>query len=215
MQLNFSSLFGELMKSFYFPLFNLRAAASLLTSLMLISAIGCKNSGGNGEAPAQSPPPAPPVANVTSQPQISTNGQNEYSIQTQNCSTGRQTFRNANEFCQALLDEKLNSNCAIEARRELHKKHCARQNTDVAIPDVQMEGLTIRTLRVGQHSAIAMNQQALQINTKNIYCVRDIERTNSAVNRRGIVSPGGIVIEQRSNVFFKLREGILQIKCIE
>ena len=40
------------------------------------------------------------------------------------CSTGEHTFETRTAYCQALLDDDLNNNCAMDVRQEVYKENC-------------------------------------------------------------------------------------------
>lgn len=100
-------------------------------ALSLISLVlGACSNGGGGEgtavpAPVAAPTPSPVPANSGQD----TQGQFIYEYKYNGCTTGRRELTTKNAYCDALLDDSLNNNCAREMRVEVYNRLCAANQT--------------------------------------------------------------------------------------
>lgn len=93
----------------------------LYTSLFL--ALGACSNGGGGGAPIVTPV-APADTTVTPLPGGSQTGTFTYEHKYNGCSTGKHTLNSKQEYCNALLNDALNNNCAREMRIEVYNRQC-------------------------------------------------------------------------------------------
>lgn len=110
----------------------MRTPISIIFSLFALSLAACSNGGGGsgpaavvptGQSPTTpAPTPAIPGGNVT--------GNFSYEFKVNGCGTGKQQFTAKNAYCDALLNDSLNQNCARELRVETYNRMCtANQET--------------------------------------------------------------------------------------
>ncbi|MEN0058382.1 MAG: hypothetical protein AAGB31_06070 [Bdellovibrio sp.] len=93
-----------------------------LLSLTLL--LGACSDGGGGNAAAPVPTTTVPPMSV---PDATGNFGYEYTIS--GCTTGKHTFTSKKAYCNALVNDSLNKNCAREMRVEMYNRDCIQQNT--------------------------------------------------------------------------------------
>lgn len=108
----------------------MRLYLPIALSLMALSLGACSNGGGGGGTPAPAPVVNPtPVPNNTS---TDVQGQFVYEYKQNGCTTGRHELKSKNAYCDALLNDALNNNCAREMRIETYNRLCTgSQSTSV------------------------------------------------------------------------------------
>lgn len=81
----------------------------------------CSNGGGghsNTNAPLPNTNPNGPTTTISTE-------QLSYELSLNGCSTGKHTFNSKKEYCDALLTDALNNNCARELRIENYNRNCS------------------------------------------------------------------------------------------
>lgn len=97
-----------------------------IISLGLLGLSACSNDGGGGGVAPTTPPVvvAPtPTSSPTPAP-LPSNLQLSYVFISTGCTTGSQVFPGKKEYCDGLLNDSLNNNCAREMRTETYNRFC-------------------------------------------------------------------------------------------
>ena len=93
----------------------------LYTSLLLV--LGACSKDGGGGTPVVTPV-APADTTVTPLPTGNQTGIFKYEYPGNRCSTGQHTLNSKQDYCNALLNDALNNNCAREMRIEIYNRQC-------------------------------------------------------------------------------------------
>lgn len=90
----------------------------LVTAVLALALGACSNGGGDGAA-------TPVVTQTTTTtPLPETPGEFTYELAFNGCSTGKHKLTTKKAYCDALLNDALNNNCAREMRVENYNRHC-------------------------------------------------------------------------------------------
>ncbi|WII70793.1 hypothetical protein QJS83_10005 [Bdellovibrio sp. 22V] len=92
-------------------------------TILSLSLVACSNGGGGGGGPVV-------PGNVVTPPVVDVSGTFTYEFKVNGCTTGKQIFSSKKAYCDSLLNDSLNQNCAREMRVETYNRNCT--NTPVA-----------------------------------------------------------------------------------
>lgn len=109
----------------------MRTQIQIALSVLALTLAACSNGGGGGGTAA----PVTPTTTTTAPTPIDIQGEFTYEYKMHGCSTGRQKLNSKNAYCEALLNDALNNNCAREMRVETYNRMCTT-NTQVSNPGV-------------------------------------------------------------------------------
>lgn len=90
-------------------------------AMLSLSLAACSN-GGSGSNSGPGPVLTPTVTNPGNIPMV--NGRYMYEFSANNCSTGRREFATIKEYCDGMLNDSLNSNCARDLRIAAFNRQC-------------------------------------------------------------------------------------------
>ncbi|AHZ85849.1 hypothetical protein AB1A81_00975 [Bdellovibrio bacteriovorus] len=107
----------------------MRIHLQLALSVLALSVAACSNGGGGGGGAA----PVPATTTTTTPTPVDVQGEFTYEYKFNGCTTGRQKLTSKNAYCDALLNDALNNNCAREMRVETYNRMCTT-NTQVSSP---------------------------------------------------------------------------------
>lgn len=102
----------------------------LAMSAFVFALSACSNGGGGGQGFVPAPHLQAPIPNPTS----SEKTEFSYEYKYNGCTTGKRTLSSKKEYCDALLNDALNNNCAREMRIEVFNRQCTGEQ--VASPGV-------------------------------------------------------------------------------
>ncbi len=91
-------------------------------AMLSLTIAACGNKGGGGPAPAQGPVVSPTSTIPTNIPLV--NGKYTYEFSVNNCSTGRREFTTVKDYCDGMLNDALNNNCARDLRVAAFNRLC-------------------------------------------------------------------------------------------
>lgn len=98
---------------------------STLIASLSIFVTACSNGGGGGApAPTVSPAPVETVKPAPAPTAPDIQGSFTYHFQSTGCTTGQQKFVSKKAYCDGLLNDELNANCAREMRAEMYNRMC-------------------------------------------------------------------------------------------
>nr|BFD61498.1 hypothetical protein BdHM001_01790 [Bdellovibrio sp. HM001] len=107
----------------------MRSQLHIVLSVLALSVAACSNGGGGGGGGGGATPPV--VVNPTSPtPQVpGATSEFTYEYHQNGCTTGKQRLTSKAAYCDALLNDALNNNCAREMRVETFNRMCANGTT--------------------------------------------------------------------------------------
>ncbi|MDG0814757.1 hypothetical protein [Bdellovibrio svalbardensis] len=109
----------------------MKSTLKITFAMLSLSIAACSNGGGgSGATPVPSPVATPTTTTPTTPNTIPVvNGKYTYQFSTNTCSTGRREFTSVKGYCDAMLNDALNNNCARELRVAAFNRLCVNGGT--------------------------------------------------------------------------------------